>query len=43
MIASAYNSVGVDGAVTIEESMTRETYTEIIEGTRIKKDTIVHI
>lgn len=37
MIASAYNSVGVDGAVTIEESMTRETYTEIIEGTRIKK------
>ena len=37
IIADAYKKVGVDGAVTIEESMTRETYTEIIEGTRIKK------
>ena len=37
IIADAYLKVGVDGAVTIEESMTKETYTEIIEGTRIKR------
>jgi len=37
IIADAYLRVGVDGAVTIEESMTKETYTEIIEGTRMKR------
>ena len=37
IIADAYLKVGVDGAVTIEESMTKETYTEVIEGTRIKR------
>ena len=37
IIADAYKQVGVDGAVTIEQSMTPETYTEIVEGTRIKR------
>lgn len=37
IIADAYLKVGVDGAVTIEESMTKDTYTEIVEGTRIKR------
>tara|TARA_Y100000114_G_scaffold143463_1_gene151032 strand:+ start:986 stop:2575 length:1590 start_codon:yes stop_codon:yes gene_type:complete len=37
IISQAYNKVGVDGVVTIEESMTSETYVEIVEGTRIKK------
>lgn len=37
IIADAYKKVGVDGAVTIEQSMTPETYTEIVEGTRIKR------
>lgn len=37
IIADAYKKVGVDGAVTIEQSMTMDTYTEIVEGTRIKK------
>lgn len=37
IIADAYLKVGVDGAVTIEESMTKETYTEVVEGTRIKR------
>lgn len=37
IIADAYLKVGVDGAVTIEESMTKHTYTEILEGTRLKR------
>ena len=37
IIADAYKKVGVDGAVTIEESMSSETYTTIVDGTRIKK------
>ena len=37
IIANAYKEVGVDGAVTIEQSMSMETYTEIVEGTRIKR------
>lgn len=37
IISDAYNKVGVDGAVTIEESMSGETYTTVVDGTRIKK------
>ena len=37
IISGAYKKVGVDGAVTIEESSTGETYTTIVEGTKIKK------
>ena len=37
IIADAYKKVGVDGAVTIEESMSSETYTTIVDGTRMKK------
>ena len=37
IIADAYLKVGADGVVTIEESMTKETYTEVVEGTRIKR------
>jgi len=37
IIAEAYNKVGVDGAVTIEESMTKDTYIDVVEGTRVKR------
>lgn len=37
IIADAYLKVGADGVVTIEESMTKETYTEVVEGTRLKR------
>lgn len=37
IIADAYIKVGVEGVVTIEESMTKDTHTEILEGTRIKR------
>ena len=37
IIADAYKRVGIDGAVTIEQSMTSETYTEVVDGTRIKR------
>lgn len=37
IIADAYKKVGVDGAVTIEESMSNETYTTVLDGTRMKK------
>lgn len=37
IISDAYNKVGVDGAVTIEESMSGHTYTTVVDGTRIKK------
>lgn len=37
IIADAYEKVGVDGAVTIEESMSGDTYTTVVDGTRIKK------
>ena len=37
IIAEAYTKVGVDGVVTIEESMTKQTYIEVVEGTRIKR------
>ena len=37
IIADAYLKVGVDGAVTMEESMSSKTYVEIIDGTKIKK------
>lgn len=39
IISQAYNKVGVDGVVTIEESMRpdHKTYVEIVEGTRIKR------
>jgi chaperonin GroEL len=37
IIADAYKKVGVDGAVTIEESSTGETYTTIVEGTKIRR------
>lgn len=37
IISDAYNIVGVDGVLTIEESMSKETYVEIANGTRIKR------
>jgi chaperonin GroEL len=37
IIAEAYNKVGVDGVVTIEESMSSETYVDVVEGTRVKR------
>lgn len=37
IVADAYTEVGVDGAVTIEESMSKKTYTEIVKGTRLKR------
>lgn len=37
IIADAYLKVGVDGVVTIEESMTKQTYINVLEGTRIKR------
>jgi chaperonin GroEL len=37
IISDAYLKVGVDGAVTMEESMSSKTYVEIIDGTKIKK------
>lgn len=37
IIAEAYEKVGVDGVVTIEESMGSQTYVDIVEGTRIKR------
>lgn len=37
IIADAYLKVGVDGVVTIEESMTKTTYIDVVEGTRIKR------
>lgn len=37
MIADAYNKVGKDGVVTMDESSTNDDYTEITNGTRIKK------
>jgi chaperonin GroEL len=37
IIADAYLKVGVDGVVTIEESMTKKTYIDVVEGTRIKR------
>jgi chaperonin GroEL len=37
IIADAYNKVGIEGAVTIEESNDGNTYTKIIEGTRLKR------
>jgi chaperonin GroEL len=37
IIAGAYLKVGVEGAVTIEQSMTGKTYTTVAEGTRLKR------
>lgn len=37
IIADAYISVGKDGVVTMEESMTSKTYVNIIDGTKINK------
>tara|TARA_B100000287_G_C20666348_1_gene791865 strand:- start:649 stop:2256 length:1608 start_codon:yes stop_codon:yes gene_type:complete len=37
MISDAYKKVGKDGVVTMDESSTNEDYTEITNGTRIKK------
>lgn len=37
IISDAYNIVGVDGVLTIEESMSKETYVDVAEGTRIKR------
>ena len=37
IIADAYKRVGVEGVVTIEESMTSTTYTTVLDGTRVKK------
>ena len=37
MISDAYNKVGVDGVVTMDESPTGEDYTEITNGTKIKR------
>lgn len=37
IIADAYGKVGVDGAVTIEESMGAETYVTVVDGTKVKK------
>lgn len=37
IIAAAYEKVGVDGVVTIEESMGSHTYVDVVEGTRIKR------
>jgi len=37
LIADAYKKVGVDGAVVIENSNTFETYTTLVDGTRLKR------
>ena len=37
MISDAYNKVGVDGVVTMDESPTGEDFTEITNGTKIKR------
>jgi len=37
MIADAYNKVGKNGVVTMDDSATGEDYTEITNGTRIKR------
>lgn len=37
IIADAYMKVGLDGVVTMEESMNNETYVTVIDGTRIRK------
>lgn len=37
IIADAYNEVGIEGAVTIEQSNDGNTYTKVIEGTRLKR------
>lgn len=37
IIADAYMKVGVDGVVTMEESMTSETYVDVIDGIKINK------
>lgn len=37
MIANAYNEVGKDGVVTMDESTTGEDYTEVTMGTRITR------
>ena len=42
IIAEAYDKVGVDGVVTIEESMGAQTYVDVVEGTRIKREDSSH-
>lgn len=37
IISEAYNIVGVDGVLAIEESISKDTHVEIAEGTRIKR------
>lgn len=37
IIAEAYKKVGVNGVVTMEESMSSDTYVDIIDGTKINK------
>lgn len=37
IIAQAYNKVGKDGVVTVEKSMTAETYSEITNGIKINR------
>tara|TARA_R100000781_G_scaffold24008_2_gene17715 strand:- start:1741 stop:3366 length:1626 start_codon:yes stop_codon:yes gene_type:complete len=37
IIAQAYNKVGKDGVVTVEKSMTSETYSEITNGIKINR------
>lgn len=37
IIANAYSVVGKDGVVTMEESLTGETYVKVIDGTKLNK------
>lgn len=37
LIGEAYNKVGKDGVVTVEESKTSETYSEIVDGLKIDR------
>lgn len=37
IIAHAYNIVGKDGVVTMEESLTNKTYVKVIDGTKLNK------
>jgi len=37
VVADAFNKVGTDGAVSIENSSSYQTYVKIVDGTRIKK------
>jgi chaperonin GroEL len=42
LICDAFEKMGLEGTLTVEQSKTVETYTEISEGTRIEKGYISH-